>query len=595
MAKKENIFDMALQLLKVFAVGACCSLFLGACSLEKYKQTGSDDYMDLDQDASRADLELDSLGAEINVTGGLIRGLVSDTKTNSLKQYHGIPFAAPPIEKLRWAPPAPVIPWQGTLDATKHGHYCMQPETTGIGIYIRHRSNPSEDCLTINVWTRADSVDERSPVMFWIHGGALQGGAGFERSGEALTKKGVVLVTFNYRLGRLGFFSHPELSAENANGVSGNQGFRDQIAALHWVQENITKFGGNPNNVTIFGESAGAYSVSALQASPLAKGLFHRAIGQSGGMFWPMSHRTIDKPYAPSDEKIGLMLARAIVGETSNASLDVLRTIPAEQIIAAAESSPAFSTNEFIPTVDGEVLRDEVSRIFSSGEQIDVPTMIGNNANEHAAVIDLFACINGDGIDGFNRYKTGLLGEVFDEIGSLYPSDSEQTIRQSWEEFSNDVNFTYPMRLWARAMSNVSSDVYLYWFNYYPPVLDRQYKAFHGGDLPYVFGQLDMFGGNPVGADFVDADTMMSIWTRFAASGNPNGKNIDGWEAFTPSNERYYILGPENTPAEKLRVERMKLIEKAWDIRRVQGTASLPTVMPTGIKDLMRKCTGANP
>ena len=201
MAKKDNIFDMALQLLKVFAVGACCSLLLGACSLEKYQQTGSD-YIDLDQDASRADLELDSLGAEINVTGGLIRGLVSDTKTNSLKQYHGIPFAAPPIGKLRWAPPAAVIPWKGTLDATKHGHYCMQPETTGIGIYINKRSNPSEDCLTINVWTRAKSIDEKKPVMFWIHGGALQGGAGFEQNGEALTTKGIVLVTFNYRLGK---------------------------------------------------------------------------------------------------------------------------------------------------------------------------------------------------------------------------------------------------------------------------------------------------------------------------------------------------------------------------------------------------------
>ena len=155
----------------------------------------------------------------------------------------------------------------------------MQPETTGIGIYIGTRSNPSEDCLTINVWTRANKVDEKRPVMVWIHGGGLLGGAGFEQSGEALTKKGVVLVTFNYRLGRLGFFSHPELSAENPKGVSGNQGFRDQIAALHWVKENITKFGGDANNVTIFGESAGSFSVSALQASPLAKGLFHRAIG----------------------------------------------------------------------------------------------------------------------------------------------------------------------------------------------------------------------------------------------------------------------------------------------------------------------------
>lgn len=580
MINTDNVFETALKLLNAFLIGVCCIFLLSACSPEKYKITGD---------------ESKSISAEVSITGGLIRGLISDKKTNSLKQYHGIPFAAPPLGKLRWAPPAPVIPWTGTLDATSHGRYCMQPETTGIGIYIGTRSNPSEDCLTINVWTRANKVDEKRPVMVWIHGGGLLGGAGFEQSGEALTKKGVVLVTFNYRLGRLGFFSHPELSAESPKGVSGNQGFRDQIAALHWVQENITKFGGDPNNVTIFGESAGSFSVSALQASPLAKGLFHRAIGQSGGIFWPMSHRNMDKPWAPSDEKLGMILAKALVGEGGNTSLDLLRATPADQVIAAAESSPALSALEYIPTVDGEVLPDEISFIFARGEQADVPTMIGNNANEHEAVMDLFTCINGSGVDGFNRFKMGLLGEVFDEIGSLYPSDSEQTILQSWEEFSNDVNFTYPMRLWARAMSNVSSDVYLYWFNYYPPVEDRQYKAFHGGDLPYVFGQLDMFGGNPVGADFVDADTMMSIWTRFAASGNPNGKNIDGWEAFTPSNESYFILGSENAPARNLRTERMGLIEKAWDIRRVQGTASLPTVMPTGIKDLMRKCKGANP
>jgi para-nitrobenzyl esterase len=311
-------------------------------------------------------------------------------------------------------------------------------------------------------------------------------------------------------------------------------------------------------------------------------------------MFWPMSHRTIDKPYAPSDEKIGLMFAEVLVGENSNASLEVLRTIPAEKIIAAAESSPAFSTNEFIPTVDGEVLTDEVSFIFSRGDQIDVPTMIGNNANEHAAVMGLFTCINGNGIDGFNRYKRGLLGEVFDDISALYPIDSPRAILQSWEEFSNDVNFTYPMRRWARMMRNVSSEAYLYWFNYYPPVLERKYQAFHGADLPYVFGQLDMFGGKPLETDFVDADMIMSTWARFASNGDPNGQNIVGWEAFTPDNESYYILGLDKGPANNLRVKRMDLIEKAWSIRRVQGTPSLPAVMPTGLQDLMLKCNGAN-
>ena len=592
MTTENHIFKIAFQTFKLSIIGVFSVLLLSSCSPEKSKISNSDSSRVLSQD--HASLKSNIIGTEISVTGGIVRGLASEDETSSLKRYLGIPFAAPPLGELRWAPPAPVIPWEGTLDARMHGHYCMQPETVGIGIYISKRSNPSEDCLTINVWTRAKSTDEKKPVMFWIHGGALQGGAGFERGGEALTKKDVVLVTFNYRLGKLGFFSHPELSAESSKGVSGNQGFRDQIAALKWVRQNISAFGGDPNNITIFGESAGAYSVSALQASPLAKGLFHRVIGQSGGMFWPMSHRTIDKPYAPSDEKIGLMFAEALVGKNSNASLEVLRTIPAEKIITAAESSPAFSTNEFIPTVDGEVLPDEVSFIFSRGEQIDVPTLVGNNANEHAAVMGLFTCINGNGVEGFNRYKRGLLGEVFDDISALYPTDSPRAILQSWEEFSNDVNFTYPMRRWARMMRNVSSQTYLYWFNYYPPVLERKYKAFHGADLPYVFGQLDMFGGKPLEIDFIDADTIMSTWARFATNGDPNGQNIVGWEAFTPDNESYYTLGLDNGPANNLRVERMVLIEKAWNIRRVQGTPSLPAVMPTGLKDLMLKCNGAN-
>ena len=192
MATENHIFKIAFQIFKLSIIGVFSVLLLSSCSPEKSKISDSDSSRVLSQD--HASLKSNIIGTEISVTGGIVRGLASKDETSSLKRYLGIPFAAPPLGELRWAPPAPVIPWKGTLDATMHGHYCMQPETSGIGIYINKRSNPSEDCLTINVWTRAKSTDEKKPVMFWIHGGALQGGAGFERGGEALTKKDVVLV-----------------------------------------------------------------------------------------------------------------------------------------------------------------------------------------------------------------------------------------------------------------------------------------------------------------------------------------------------------------------------------------------------------------
>ncbi|MGI9293859.1 MAG: carboxylesterase/lipase family protein [Pseudomonadales bacterium] len=518
------------------------------------------------------------IGEEVSVTGGLVRGLVAADSENALKQYHNIPFVAPPLGNLRWAPPAPVVPWEGTLDATAHGAFCMQTETVGVTIYIetRSRAEQSEDCLTINVWTRADNIDERRPVMVWVHGGGLQGGAGFEQTGDLLTEKGVVLVSFNYRLGRFGFFSHPELSAEHPKGVSGNQGFRDQIAALEWVRDNITQFGGNPNNVTIFGESAGSTSVNALQASPLARGLFHRVIGQSGGAFHPQADRTTNKPHAPAGESIGVMFAKALVGEGGDTSLAALRKLPAEKIVEVSNSSPAFNTYEYLPIVDGEVLPDQMAAIYSRGEQADVPTMIGSNANEGAAVMGHFTSFLGDGEEGFGRFKQGLLGEVAGDADMelLYPVDNPLGVMQSWQELFEDITFTYPMRRWARDMSGVSSDAYLYLYTWHPPTAGKQYKSFHGADLGYVFGQLTMFGAEPSEEDEAFSDFIADTWVRFAKTGNPNGGEIQNWPAFTADNEAYYVLGATHGPAKELRMDQMALIERAWTKRRASGVAA---------------------
>jgi len=544
-------------------------IVVGACNSEDTLEAQSTIPV---KDTVEATQNTHQIGAEISVTGGRVRGLVGNEGANALKQYHGIPYAAPPLGDLRWARPAPVIPWEGTLNATKPGPNCLQPNQ-GVGFYIKDRPNQSEDCMTINVWTRAHTSDERRPVMFWVHGGGLSGGAGSEQTGEMLSDKGAVLVTFNYRIGRLGFFAHPELSAEDPQGVSGNQGFRDQIAALKWVHENIAQFGGDANNITIFGESAGAASVSMLQASPLARGLFHRAIGQSGGIFNPVSDRVVDKPYAPSGETIGIMLGNALVGEGGDTSISALRALPAERIIEVSQTNPVFSTYEMLPTVDGEVLPDEIASIFARGEQADVPTLVGSNADEGTAVMGYFTSMVGEGEEGFTRFKQGLLPEATDEINQLYPVDNSEGVMQSWRELFEDATFIYPARRWARDMSKVESDVYLYLFTWHPPVEGHEvFKSFHGADLGYVFGQLTQFGAVPTAADREFSDFIAETWVRFAATGNPNGGEIEGWPAFTPENETYYILGPETGTAKDLRLKQMTLIEQAWAKRRASAT-----------------------
>ena len=510
------------------------------------------------------------IGVEVSVTGGTIRGVVGVETADNLKQYHRIPYTAPPIGDLRWAPPAAVVPWQGVLDATSPGPFCYQPRNLGVGFYIIDRPDQSEDCLTVNVWTRAKYASERRPVMFWIHGGGLEGGAGAEQTGDFLTSKGVVLVTFNYRLGRLGYLAHPELSAENPKGVSGNQGFRDQIAALKWVRENIHQFGGDPNNITIFGESAGSTSVNVLQASPMARGLFHRAIGQSGGAFHPQTLRLLDKPYAPAGETVGRMFATALVGEDADASLAALRALPAQSIIDVSRTNPLFSTYESLPIVDGEVLPDEIANIFARGEQADVPTLIGSNANEGAAVMEYFMSFLGEGVEGFTMFKMALLGEASSDIDVLYPVDNPLGVMQSWQDLFTDITFTYPMRRWARDMEQLDSDVYLYWFTWHPPVeAGREtFKAFHGADLGYVFGQLTMFGATPDDTDKAFAHTIADTWVRFAKTGNPNGGPINDWQPFTSGNESYFVLGAELRSESELRLPQMDLIEDAWQKRR---------------------------
>ena len=506
------------------------------------------------------------IGAEVVVTGGTVAGIVGE---DGLKQYHGIPYAAPPTGVRRWAPPAPVEPWQGTKDATAPGPACMQPEDLGGSFYGESGFPMDEDCLTLNVWTRAEHADAGLPVMVWVHGGALVTGRGDAYPGELLSSKGVVLVTVNYRLGRFGFLAHPALTAESTVGASGNQGLRDQIAALEWVRDNVAGFGGDPDNVTIFGESAGALSMSLLQASPKAAGLFHRVIGQSGGAFGPMQFRAKATAYAGTGEAFGERFAAAIAGEDGDASLNAMRELTAAHILEVSSTNPEFTNYDALAIVDGDVIPDEVATIFAEGRQADVPVLIGSNADEGTAFMEYFTPLFGEGMAGLNAYVAASLPEVSEELAQFYPGESDEQATASWADLFADLLFTYPMRVWARSMETVESDAYLYWFTWAPPI-ERQaeYGAFHAAELGYIFGNLDLFGATPTDADREFSDLMANIWTQFAKTGNPNGEGLPEWAAYTRANEAYVELGVDTGGKANLRLAQLALMERAWAERR---------------------------
>lgn len=506
------------------------------------------------------------IGPEVAVTGGTVRGLVGD---DGLKQYHRIPYAAAPTGERRWAPPARVEPWDGVRDATAPGPKCVQPTGQGGSFYGEGEFEVSEDCLVLNVWTRAAHEDEGLPVMVWIHGGALVTGAGSDYPGELLSSKDVVLVTANYRLGPFGFLALPELSAENPAGVSGNQGIRDQVAALEWVRDNIARFGGDPGNVTIFGESAGALSMSLLHASPLARGLFHRVIGQSGGAFQPMGFRDRMTSYGPSAESRGQEIATALAGEDGDDSLAGLRALSAEHVLAVYEANPGLFDYGSLAIVDGEVIPDEVATIFAEGRQADVPVMVGSTADEGTTLHEFIVPPFGEGAAGFNAYANAVLPEAGDALAALYPSGTDDEAQASGEALLADVLFTAPMRIWARAMVDVASDAYLYWFTWAPPIEEAErYGAFHAAEIGYVFGNLDLFGAVPADDDHAFSDLMATIWTQFARTGNPNGEGLPEWPAYTRDNEAYMELGVETGAKSHIRVEEVALIAGAWDERR---------------------------
>ena len=461
------------------------------------------------------------------------KGLVSGSagSTASVRVYKGIPYAAPPVGALRWRPPQPVAPWDGVRAATSFGNNCMQRSANGASFppYGGDRSatTMSEDCLYLNVYTAAGSASARQPVMVWIHGGAWTSGAGAIYQGEDLARKGVVVVTLNYRLGVFGFLAHPELTGESAQHSSGNYAILDQIAALQWVKRNIAAFGGDPTRVTIFGESAGSWSVQNLVASPLAAGLFHRAIGESGGRF---SITTTLQQAENAGEKFG-----AAVGAPS---LAALRAAPADVLQQGARDE--FSS---VANADGWVLPAIMLDVFRKGAQNDVPTLIGSNADEGSIFTS-----ESTTAASFRRSAQRDFGPDAERWLELYPFASDSDARAAQAHAMRDRTFGWEMRTWARLQAKTAkSSVFLYYFSHVPPLANAAWLgAQHGAEIPYVLNWPN--GTHSASVPWTDADRKLadqvsSYWVNFAVTGNPNGSGLPTWNAYAPRDERALAIG----------------------------------------------------
>ena len=502
-------------------------------------------------------------GGAVTVDGGSIAG--APAGDGGVWRYAGIPYAAPPVGALRWQPPQPVVAWEGVHQADELPAGCPQPTRPvppdSEPFFGPGATRLEEDCLYLNVWSAA-GPDERVPVMVWIHGGGLSVGDGSTAAydGAALARRGVVVVTINYRLGALGYLAHRLLREESAHGASGNYGLLDQIEALRWVQRNIAAFGGDPDRVTIFGESAGSWSVNYLLATPLAAGLFAGAIGQSGGGFSPLASLA-ERDAAEAE---GECFAEALLGAETAVSLDALRSAAVADVLAADGAAPR-------PNVDGWALAEGIHDVFAAGRQHDVPVIVGANADEGTALRALAGGQEMTTVEEYREWARGEYGELADAYLAAYPAASDADVAAGRIASSGDGRFVWEMRTWARMMEQVSSPAYLYFFTRVPPAPDAdRYGAYHTAEIPYVFNNLS--GGGRywfANRDYGDtdrqlSDVMASYWVNFAATGNPNGDGLPAWPAYTRTDEAAMELGDVVQVRQGVRAERLDFFERHY-------------------------------
>ena len=470
---------------------------------------------------------------------------INDGKVNA---FLGLPYAASPAGDMRWKAPAPPAKWAGERDATKFGPHCAQGHVFDDMVF--QDNGESEDCLSLNVYAPADATKKsKLPVMFWIHGGGYSGGSGNEprHNGDFLPLKGVVLVTINYRLGGFGFLATSEMAKE-ANGVAGNYGLMDMVAALEWVKANIGAFGGDPGNVTIFGESAGSAAVSTLIASPMAKGLFQKGIGESGGALGTgLLGQDGLEAYLKKGDKW--------VESTGAKSLAELRAMPADKILDAVKKS----RGGFGPDVDGKFLTESVASVYAAGTQAKVPLIAGWNRDEgYYQSIGMTAA-------KWKAQAGKLFGDRADAFLKLYAGDTDEQAIEAAGDYGADSFIAFSTWKWIEAHRKTSGEpTYRYHFELRatPSKYHQGTWAFHSDDIEYVFGTLDTRPGWTVRPeDRQLSEQMMSYWTNFAKTGDPNGAGLPTWPKYDKDDSLIHLNTTITSGPDKLRARYEFLVE----------------------------------
>lgn len=529
------------------------------------------------------------------VDTGELQGVAED----GVVSFKGVPFAAPPVGEFRWRPPQPAAKWTGVRPATEFSANCMQGGFGGPPPGAAGRAGappaqgtaptpaaptppppaaaapavrpPSEDCLYLNVWRPADPATRNAPVMVWIYGGGFTGGSSSSpnTSGAHFAKQGVVMVAMNYRVGRFGFFAHPALSKERPDELKGNYAYMDQIAALQWVKRNIAAFGGNPNHVTIFGFSAGGVSVHSMLASPLARGLFHKAIAESGGSrdsvltARPMRADGADPNYPVSAETIGTTFAKSVgIEGTDQAAMTRLRALTSEQVLRGAPpQAGAPPPQETTPVLDGKLITETAETAYKAKHQPRVPFLAGSNSADTAG----------------NRVRSRTKEEFFARYGrwsaeakAAYDPDGTADLATMVSQANDDFGQAEPARFAASAFAANGSPAYLYRFSYVQTAMRDRMRtgAPHGGEIAFVFGTLASGRGGPPSAEDLAVSKMaQSYWVNFARTGDPNGPDLPAWPRHDPTKDLIFDFRPDGSAGAgpDARKARLDVTQKATD------------------------------
>ena len=498
---------------------------------------------------------------QVKTTTGVVEGI----DAGAVRAFLGIPYAKPPVGDLRWTAPVPAAPWTGVRKATEFGSHCMQAPVFGDMVF--HDPGGSEDCLSLNVWVpkaAALTPPAKLPVMVWVYGGGFVAGTTSEKrqDGSVLAQQGVVVVSMNYRLGIFGFFVHPELAKESGRNSAGNYGLLDQAAALQWVHDNIAAFGGDPGNVTIFGESAGSFSVSALMASPLTKGLFHKAIGESGAAF---SHSGLAfEPLADREVTDAKLAHDRLKADT----LAELRAVPAQKLLDAFFQPGAKDNASFSPDVDGFFLPQSVPAIFAAGKQNDVPLLAGWNHDEGSFAI-AFAPEKPT-VQSLKALAQKDFAAKAEEFLRLYPAATDAEALRATGDYAGDQFIAWSTWRWIEAQGTTGKQpVYRYRFDQAPPLDPKgpQLGAYHSAEIEYVFSELDSkehVNWRPEDREL--SVRMQKYWANFARSADPNGEGLPKWPTYAVSSGwqvMYLSEHPESRKDDQR--ERYLFLTKVWE------------------------------